>query len=423
MNLHGMRIKPVIIVCLYVVMSFSVCSGDERLDFGPIAKKQFPALVYVEELLDHDPADRTRLMVASFDKGKPEIHNIAASQYITPRRLSDAVFMLEMSHHPKDRTLWTQTHYIVDFQTGSSVLLGESKSRDKLVHFYCLDSDPHKGEAIILRYGQGTDESTLLRVDLTTLEIDPLYTLPITEATHGFHSPKIKISPDFKRLATMIAIKEDKENHKKKSYKLRVLDLQTMKTTVFDDVMTVEVGVLSSWGPAIPPFVWLDSEEILYQHMITNEVKQEEFQHDALYVLKSVNIKNRTTTEWLRNRMRLTLRGGSMSVNRSKNEVNFHNCVVDVSSRSLKPKVSRKPQKSQKIKQLELNVKNLLSPKNYEIVQSIVSSSKKNAACFIRFKDDRNETPKIYAQTEEMTQQMVVLDAQFYTSLITWIED
>jgi hypothetical protein len=422
MHLHDMRIKPVIIVCLYVVMSFSVCSGDERLDFGPIAKKQFPALVYVEELLDHDPADRTRLMIASFDKGKPEIHNIAAAQYISTRRLSDAVFMLVMNHDPKDLTLSTQNYYLVDFQTGSSVLLGESESRDKLVHFYCLHSDSRKNEAIILRYGSGTDESALLHVDLKTLEINVLKTLPITKSTYGFHSSKMKISPDFKRIATMKAIGGYEEVYKKKFFKLRVLDLQTMETIVFEDVITVEVSPVSSW-PGIPPFVWLDSEEILYQHMILNEVKQEEFQHDAQYVLKSVNIKNRTTTEWLRNRMRLTLRGGSMSVNRSKKEVNFHDCVVDIPSRSLKPKVSRKPQKSQKIKQLELNVKTLLSPKKYEITQLLVSSSKKNAACFIRFKDDRNETPKIYAQTEEMTQPIIVSDAQFYTSLITWIED
>ncbi len=132
MNFHRMRIKPVVIVCLYVILSFSVCSADKRLDLGPIAKKQFPALVYV----DHDPAGRNRLMVASFDKGKPIIHKIAASQYISTRRLSDTVFMLEMSEHPKDRTLWTHTNYLVDFQTGSSVLLGESKSRDKLGQFY-----------------------------------------------------------------------------------------------------------------------------------------------------------------------------------------------------------------------------------------------------------------------------------------------
>ncbi len=419
MNFHRMRIKPVVIVCIYVILSFSVCSADERLDFGPIVNKQFPALVYEEELLDHDPADRSRLMIASFNNGKPVIHNIAAAQYITPRRLSDAVFMLEMSHHPKDQTLWTQTHYLVDFQTGSSVLLGESKSRDRLVHFYSIYSD--KGEAIILRYGQGTDESTLLRADLKTLKVDPLYTIPITEATHGFHSPKMKISPDFKRLATMIPIEGDEKAYIKKSYKLRVLDLQTMKTTDLDEMVTVEIGGFSSNGPGIPPFVWLDSEEILYQHMPPSEMPNDDF--DVQYVLKSASIKNSTTTEWLRNRMRLTLRGGSMSVNRSKNEVNFHDCVVDISSRSLKTKDTRKPQKNQKIEQLELKVKTLLSPKNYGITQTLVSSSKKNAACFINFKDDRSETPKIYAQTEEMTQPIVVSDAQFSTSLITWIED
>jgi hypothetical protein len=417
MNLHDMRIKPVIIVCLYVVMSFSVCSGDERLDFGPIAKKQFPALVY----LDHDSADRTRLMVASFNKGKPIIHKIAASQYITPRRLSDAVFMLRMSCHPKDRTLWTQTSYLVDFQTGSSVLLGGSKSLDKLVHFYCLHSDSRKNEAIILKHGQGMGESALLHVDLKTLEINVLKTLTKIEATEGFHSRGMKISPDFKRLATMIPIEGDEEAYLKKSYKLRVLDLQTMKTADLDEMVTVEIGGFSSNGHGIPPFVWLDSEKVLYQHMPPSEMQNDDF--GVQYVLKSASIKNRTTTEWLSNRMRLTVSGGFMSVNRSNNEVNFHDYVVDIPSRSLKPKDTRKPQKNQKIEQLELKVKTLLSRKYYEITRSLVSSSKKNAACIIRFKDDRSETPKIYVQIEEMKQPISVSGAQFYASLITWIED
>jgi hypothetical protein len=305
-------------------------------------------------------------------------------------------------------------------------LLSRSKSIDNLVHLKCLRSVPDKKEAVILRYGQGTDKSTLIHVDLNTLEATPRYTLPRTDATRGFKGPHMKISPDFSKLAAMVGPEQlpPRTASRRSSFSLRVLDLETMKVTELDDEVTVEINLISSFDHGTPPFEWMNAQNILYQHMPPEDVAEGEFRPKAQHVLKRANVESKQTTEWQRKRLRLALDGGEMWRDWLTGKLRYHDFTVDTAIRSLLPydpcySVTHSPEGT------EIRFRGKLlhhQAGRHARVQACASPSQVHVAFFVR-SDDGTDTPTVYAQTNDMTQPVKVAEAPFYTTLVSWIED
>jgi hypothetical protein len=90
--------------CAFVCLFSLAAAGREEIRIEPIAEMNYPCLVFVQEDIAADPAHRSSLMVASFLESKPVIQKVLTAQYIEAMQLSDAVFLLQASQHPKDHT-------------------------------------------------------------------------------------------------------------------------------------------------------------------------------------------------------------------------------------------------------------------------------------------------------------------------------
>jgi len=367
-------------------------------------------------------------MIATFVGGQAHVQKVMTSQYIKAIQLSDSVFLLQASQHPKDRSLWKQVHYLLDFRTGDQVLLGTSQSREKLVHFSCLLSVPERNEAVIIRYGQGTDRTTLMHVDLRTLATTARYTIPRTDATRGFHGgPHMKLSPDFRLIAAMSPYEPpEQQRAPRRSYSwLRVLDLETMNTVELDDEVMVEISAFSSHGYGTPPFEWTTAGDILYQDMIPEDVNEGRFRREADYVLKCANVKTRKVTEWVRRRLPMTPDGGSMQRDWFTGELRYQNFTVDERGHSLIP---YRPCYSVKVGcgSVEIRFRDQVLHQHKggfsSYGQGCISHSRQHFAYFVRFVDGARR-PTVFAKTADMREPLVVAEVPFYTTLVTWIED
>lgn len=430
MNARGtMRLISAALSCSALTWMLSCSALAETAPrFQPIPKERWPALLYVQEDIDCDPPDRSSLMIATFDRDEPALQKVMTSQYVKGVQLGDATFLLEADNYPKDRSQWTQHHFLVNFETGAHVLLGRSRSRDKLVHHWCLRSVPDRNKAVILRYGQGTTENTLIDVDLTTLKTTTRHTFPRNDATAGFHGPHMEISPDFRLLAAMVG--RDTGGPRTVSlrsrFSLRVLDLETMKAVTLDDKVEVEIGPTSSHGGGRPPYEWVDDRRILYLHMIPADAEESEWRTEADCVLKCVNVRSKTTREWARKRLRLTLGGGYMGRDWLTGELRYGDFTVDTRKRALVPyRPCYSVKRGSGRTEIRFRGQILYQQEGRRYAPSAwgcVSRSQEHFAHFVRF-DNGAGTPTVYAKTRDMEQPVRVAEVPFYTTLVAWIED
>ena len=406
--------------CIFIFLFSFACFAQDETTIQNIPVLQFPALLYTQEYPNLDETQRISLMIATIVNDKANIQKIVSAREVRARQLSDTVFFVQADQRPQDRSLWGQTQYIVDFKAGSKVLLCDSLSLDKLVHYYCLRSIPEKNEAVLLRYGQGTDKSTLVHVDLKTLETKTLYELPEKNKMPEFNdNPRVKISPDFKKLAALKNPNQQNQRppqSRESDYSLRVLDLDTMKIRVIEDNLKVQINPRSSLDYGWPSFEWISSNEILYQNMVPIDLSKSQ------YILKCANIKDNAITEWLTKQLRLTLDGGSLSYNWLTGELYFQDFLVDIKNKTLLPKND-----SYSIKQdgqrteISFNNEIICNLSDYGYVDTCVSSSKKNFACLIRF--NKTGVNAIYMKTNDIKKSVVVSQKSFYTEVIGWIEN
>jgi hypothetical protein len=300
-----------------------------------VALQAYPALVYVEDGLPGRQDHRSRLSVATFEGGAPRVRAVLESQYLRADPLSDTAFLLEASERPAELARWAQTLYLADLGSSKVEFLSRSVSRARLVHFFCLRTLPGEGRAMLVRYGQGASEVTLLEVDLASLQVTPRLTLPQAAQEQGFRPPLLGLSPDLKHCAVMVAPADEKVGVPTR-YSLRLLDLQTMKATELDDDVRVQVSPESSLGWGRPPYEWLNDHEVLYQDMLPS-AEEQEFPTNAVCVLKSVDISTGLVSEWLRREMGLTIDGGRMARDPFTGQLFWQGLVVDTEHRTVAP--------------------------------------------------------------------------------------
>lgn len=458
-----MRNSFVSFTCLFL-MAMTPCRIDAETgpQIIPIPRDVWPALVYVEDQMVDVESRKTIniLKAATFVDGRVERWTVIGAQSVQATQLDDAVFMVRASQYGEDPTQWTQAFYLVDFETGRSVMLSQSRSRAKLVHLICLRSDPDAGAAVLLRYGQGTQKDTLLIVDLRSLEPRELCSIPRTDPSQYFQLVHAKLSPGYKRLAMMVAndTREYGNNHDYRHYSrpvwsLQVLDLTTSRTSVLDDNVMVTVSPVSSCGPGPPPFEWISPTEILYQHMILDDPAEndETTETQALLLwdpvprlLKYVNVTNGTTGEWFRNDMALTTSGGFVGRNWFTDAIAWSNASeyefglkgsleytkydngfgVDVEHRSL---IEIKPcfaiTKRQDISEVRFHGKVLAEiPGKSSHTRGCVSPSKANLAWHLHCISPETDQG-VFAKTGNLRQAVRVSETSCSAELVAWIED
>ena len=336
---------------------------------------------------------------------------------------------MDVWQHPPDQELWSHSYYLINFSTGSSVLLSESELSKGLTcgevePVMCLLSIPDQNEAVLFQNLPSTDESTLIHVDLNTLETVDLYKLPRNIEMQGFHDPCLpcilRISPDFKKLATM-QYREWLELQQ--AYSLRVLDLETMQVVELDDQVVIEVLPISSMLP-IPPFEWISAHEILYQHMIPEDMNEGWlYRTHAQYVLKNVNIETGEITELVQNRLPLTLNGGYINYNWFTGNWSIYADPNNIISTPVNNQLTYSIKEGPDIVKIYYQDQLIFRHKgDYWYTESCLSHSQEHFAYYIFY--DRNEISTVlYAITGDMEKPVQVAEILNGSNLVAWIED
>ena len=435
-----MRKTYIKLVCFALVSIHTFCVNAGEMQpfepilqsFEPITKEQYPALVFIQEDRLAPESERESLMVATFDQDRPNVQKIIASEYLETTQLGDAVFFVHTIQLPRDPAPSSHSYFLVNFNTGSSVLLFESEissgfSCSNLEPLMCLRSIPDQNEAVLFQNLPSTDVSTLIHVDLNTLETVELYTLPRNIEIQGFHDPclpcipeLLRISPDFKKLATMLY---HEWSIPQQVNSLRMLDLETMQVVELDDQVVIEVSPVSSMIP-IPSFEWISAQEIIYQHMIPEDVNDGGlFSTHAEYVLKNVNIETGEITELVRNRLPLTLDGGYIDYNWFTGDWSIYadpnNVFSSPVDNQLTYSIKEEPNSVEIYYQDQLIRRH---KGDYWRTGSCLSHSQEHLAYYIIY-DRYQISTALYAMTKDIEKPVQVTQISDGSRLVAWIED
>ncbi len=402
-----------------------VLAAAEQPRVEAIPAGQYPALLLIKSDLEHHRSQRNSLMIATFEGDEPHLREVLTAQSVRATPLADSAFLLEADQYPSDRSLWEQRHFLVDFRTGDQVLLSRSRSRDRLVHFQCLRSAPERNEAMLLRYGQGTDRSTLVHVDLATLATTPRYAIPRTDETSGFHGLHMGISPDFRLAAAMVCDEPrelDRASRRWRSrFSLVVLDLQKMEKIELVHDIVLETSPYSGLSVRPPPYVWTSPQEILYQDMIPEDDEERAVRQEGQYVLKCVNVQTGKVTEWLRKRLPLTSARGRMWRDRYTGELRYEGFTVDTSNRRLVPCRPGYSVESTHGRIVIRFRRQVLYKGRSTHYQTCPSHSGEHFAYSVRYHEDTGG-PAVFAKTRRMTEPVLVSEKAFLRQLVAWVE-
>ena len=410
-------IKTIFIYITLLCISQS-CPANNFFNFEPIAKRDYPALIFIEDEANTSPnlIFQGNLYVVTVTDGKVKCQKIITPHYVQATQISDSVFLAQANEYPfGEYEKWRQSIYLVNFASGSSVLLSESVSRDKLVHYFCIRSDLNSNKAVLLRYGQGTENPQLFEIDLKTLEQKLLYIIPKKDIILPF--PNVKLSPDFNRLAAMVPSSNDF-----KTFTLRIIDLKTMKVSELDTKVALQISPVSSRG-GTPPLEWISNNEILYQDMLPQKGDSLSF-NKGTYILKCCNIDTKKTSEWIRQEMPLRTDGGSLKLNPFTGNIEYmyNQYIVDVKKHSLipnKPAFSVIQNYDKKPSEVYYHGKMI-----YKDVCSFgcISHSSNNFAFFTR-PDIKANLSVIQAVINGNEKPVQVKEVSNSTNLLCWIED
>ncbi len=404
------------------------CLANNLLKFEPIPKKDYPALVFMEEDTNPDPnlLIRGTLYVAAIKDGKVNCQKIISSQYVQTTQISDSIFLIRTnesnlySKKPIQAQLQSQSIYLADFNSGSSVLLSTSNTIDKMVHFFCIYTDLYRNKAVFLRYGQGTENPQLYELDLNNLEQKLLYTTPKEKINLPY--PQVKMSNDYRHLAFV-----ERSSKDFKTFTLKIVDLKTMTVSELDKNIKVQVsGFSSELGQ--PPFEWVSNNEILYQNMLPSKDESRSFMYGT-YILKCINIETKKTTDWIRQELRLTGDGGSLKLNPFTGNIEYMvyegRYIIDVKKHSLIP---QKPDFSIVgiyDKPSEVYYKNKSIYKGYCSPFTCISHSANNFALVTDFNTRHPIIQAVINGNEKLIQIREVPNNTIYPGehFISWIED
>lgn len=236
-------ILRVLIVLLITPTAFCL----ERMICPSVEDDQYPALVYTHGDI---------LKVTYWDQDHFEIQDIMdGCSSVTP--VGDGLYFAASSNY---RRLYN--YHIVNLVKGRITRIEHDEGLRHAGISY--------GECILFFQSENVnDDMTFYRLDLNTLELQP-----ITHFTHQDHpnwfndlTYRFNVSPDCRYIAS-IRYRGDRRDYSQAAlYELSITDVKTQTTTVIDDEVGIAVNPISSNGRGVPPFEWLDRDELLYLDM------------------------------------------------------------------------------------------------------------------------------------------------------------
>lgn len=262
-------------------------NGVVKLDQG-----QLPALVYIE-----GTPERSVLSVAAYGGDGMTWIRLLSGGNIAVTRLGRTTFLVTTDKDAKGGTV-----YVMDLATGGMKKLFTGKN------VCCLRSEPGRGVAMLAEWDRAS--ISLIELDLATFATQPKGEIP-KAAIGGMAPTKIRISPDFARMAYATSEGDDALHHGK--YTLSVLELWTMASQELVRGIRVDLPGISSFSHGLPPFEWLSNDEVVYQDMEPNTAPGAQAYSDTMmHVFKAVDVKTKAVRELFRSERTMALDGGSM---------------------------------------------------------------------------------------------------------------
>ncbi|MHC4641955.1 MAG: hypothetical protein ACYS32_09945 [Planctomycetota bacterium] len=282
---------------LLVMIIVSSVFAQDRLHCPRIRNSQRPALVFIE-----GPGDKANLYVAYFDGETVHRKKIASAKYLQVTQLDNAVFLVTAKRSSKKGSV-----HAMDLGRGIVKLIAES------TRIHCLRAEPQRQTAMLMDSNMGEGVIHLLELDLIDLKVTRRQTLKteLLPGLTGTLDKSLRLSPDFKHIVYAFRASQ-KVPEFSSGFMLRILNLSTMKVEDLVSNVGVKISMASSIGLGVPPFEWINNDEIVFNDMPSDEHYDTT---NALSIFKRVNIRMKGITECLRKKLPLTLDGGFLRTN------------------------------------------------------------------------------------------------------------
>jgi hypothetical protein len=398
-------LKQIVGFLLVAIVASSVFAQD-ILNSPRIRNDQRPALLFIQ-----GPQDKRELCVANFEGEDLHKDIIMSSRYLQVTQLDSAIFLVTAQRSPTKGNV-----YAIDLGRGIAKLLAES------TRIRCLRAEPQRKTAMLMDSNMGEGVIHLLELNLIDLTVTRQQTLK-TELLPGLTraiDKSLRLSPNFKHI--VYAFRASKKVPEfSSSCTLRVLDLSTMKVEDLVSNVGVEISRLSSIGSGVPPFEWINDDEIVFNDMPSDE---RDDITKALSIFKRVNIRTKGISECLRKRLPLTLDGGFLRENPLTEQLIYNReYILDLEEKRLIPKTTPfvvVPGSRTKPTEI-LHGQVVLFSGGSRCVGSCVSPSGKNFAYSLRPKF-RSLAEEVYAKFQGLPEPMKVAEGPSWTRAIGWIE-
>lgn len=255
-----------------------------------------PMLLFVDgKALDE------RLYVACFVGGAVKTQELARAKYLEVTQLDNAIFLVGTSGGSTDRGL-----FVMDFDRGIARQLACS------TRIHCLRSVPERGKAMLVHCDLGINEVRYLELDLKTLRLTLSHTFKQAELGDKFAGvcPGTALSPDFRQVAYMAG-----ESWPSTDFQLMLMDLATLEERCIDEHVGIVFSPISSDLGGGPPLDWINAKEIVYRHILLEDINNVTLLADARCVFKRVNVVTDANSVVLDQTLRLGVGAGSLRLN------------------------------------------------------------------------------------------------------------
>lgn len=398
-------LKQIVGFLLVTIVASSVFAQD-KLHCPMIRNSQRPALLFFQ-----GPADKRELCVAYFDGKTAHNEKILFAKHLLVTQLDNAIFLVAAQRSSAKGSV-----YVMDLGKGIVKMIAKS------TRISCLRAEPQRKTAMLMDSNMGEGVIHLLELDLIDLTVTRRQTLK-TESLPGLTGTldkSLRLSSNFKHIVYAF-----RAGHKvpelSSVFTLRSLDLSTMKVEDLVSNVGVEISQFSSIGLGVPPFEWINDDEIVFNDMPSDE---RDDITNALSIFKRVNIRTKGISECLRKRLPLTLDGGFLRKNPLTEQLIYDKeYILDLEKKRLIPKITpfavvpgfhAKPTKI-------LHGQIVLFSGVSSCVSNCISPSGNNFAYSLRPKP-RSLDEELYAKIQGLPEPIKVADGPSWTRAIGWIE-
>jgi hypothetical protein len=270
MKNHRILHISILLALIALLITSNPESSSGSLRCPQIGPNMRPALL-VEEQTDKEE----RLWIVYWHGGELHRESILSGNWVDVTQLDNAVLLLSSAQSEMAGSAGST--YVLDFN------LGKIKQISETPGIRCLRSEPSRKTAMLIDSNSIPGEDRLIELDLTSLTTHERQVLSKASLGYEYYQmvrrmhtngvmlnnedgrdkKPFRISPDFLHIAYTSNIGKSRSG----KFLLKSLNLTTLKTEVLDSNVNVEIPDISSYPQGYPPFDWINSSQVLYQHM------------------------------------------------------------------------------------------------------------------------------------------------------------